>query len=131
MLHLQKKHLKLTFSIFLSITILIGSCSRVLTYITFKINQTEIAKTICVMRAAKNNTCQGHCALKKELKKQAENEQKHNSQLKEKNEIVYINSISKYTFTTKSYKYLTKPFYFHLIEKTETIVFPIFHPPSA
>ena len=35
----------------------------------FSFQQTEIAKTSCVKRNIKGNTCQGRCQLKKQLKK--------------------------------------------------------------
>lgn len=44
--------------------------------IAFKINQIEIAQTLCEKRAVKNNTCQGKCHLKQQLDKADQEETK-------------------------------------------------------
>ena len=41
-------------------------------FLAFKINQDDIAKTLCVNRAIKNSTCCGHCYLKEQVKQQSE-----------------------------------------------------------
>jgi hypothetical protein len=43
--------------------------ARVWSYIAFKINQNEIAATVCVQRNVAGNSCQGNCFLMKQLKK--------------------------------------------------------------
>jgi hypothetical protein len=45
-------------------------------YVSFKINQDNIAKALCVKKEVKNNGCQGKCHLKKQLEKSDEEEQK-------------------------------------------------------
>lgn len=100
-------------------------------YVTFKINQTEIAKTLCVLRAKKDNTCNGNCVLRAELKKQAENEKKHNSLIKEKSEIVYTNSNIDYDFSTYSNLEASKISTCYLSSKPKSKVFTVFHPPSV
>jgi hypothetical protein len=100
-------------------------------YATFKINQDEIAKTLCVLREQKNNTCNGNCVLKAELKKQAENEQKHSTLLKEKIESIYTITEIQYNFTVVKIAE-TKPIpSFCTIAKTKSILFTIFRPPIA
>jgi hypothetical protein len=123
--------LKLLFSIFLSITILLSSFSNAIVYVTFKINQTEIAKTLCVLRAKKDNTCNGNCVLRAELKKQAENEKKHDSLLKEKSEIVYTNSVIDYDFSTNMLEANPKTVNCYLSSKPKSRVFEVFHPPTV
>ena len=59
-------------------------------YVSFKINQDEISKTICVQRKVANNTCNGRCELRKSLKKFEDNERKMDNNLKEKYDLVYI-----------------------------------------
>jgi hypothetical protein len=59
-------------------------------YAKFKINQDEIAKTICIQRKIANNTCNGRCELRKSLKKFEDNERKMDNNLKEKSDLVYI-----------------------------------------
>jgi hypothetical protein len=69
---------------------LLPSFGNIIIYTKFKINQDEIAKTICVQRKVANNTCNGRCELRKTLKKFDENERKMDNNLKEKLELVYI-----------------------------------------
>lgn len=64
--------------------------SKMWIYVSFKINQDKIAKTLCVKKEVKNNGCQGKCHLKKQLDKADENEQKQApTNLKEKYEVLY------------------------------------------
>jgi hypothetical protein len=42
----------------------------------FRLNQEEISRTICIMRAVKDNSCKGRCQLKKQLKKIREAEKR-------------------------------------------------------
>lgn len=99
-------------------------------YATFKINQNEIAKTICVLRAIKDNSCNGNCVLRTELKKQAENEKKHDSLIKEKSEIVYTNVTADYDFSTFINLAYSKSSYCYLSAKPKSKVFAVFHPPT-
>ena len=45
-------------------------------YVSFKLNQASIAKTLCVQKDVKGNKCQGCCQLKKQLKKSDQAEQR-------------------------------------------------------
>ncbi|WP_281336308.1 hypothetical protein [Flavobacterium eburneipallidum] len=65
---------------------------NVVIYTNFKINQDEIAKTICIQRKMVNNSCNGRCDLQKSLKQFEDNEKKMDNLLKEKAELVYIQS---------------------------------------
>jgi hypothetical protein len=69
-------------------------------YVTFKINQDEIAKTICIQRKAANNTCNGRCDLRKSLKAFDDNEKKMDNNLKEKSDFVYIPNYIETIITT-------------------------------
>jgi len=69
-------------------------------YVTFKINQDEISKTICVQRKVANNTCNGRCELRKSLKKFEDNERKMDNNLKEKIDLVYISNHIETTIST-------------------------------
>lgn len=60
-------------------------------YVTFKINQDEISKTICIQKKLEFNTCNGRCELQKSYKKLEDNEKKLQNNLKEKTELVYTN----------------------------------------
>lgn len=97
---------------------------------TFKINQNEIAKTICVQRKVDNNTCQGHCALKKSLNKLDENERKMNTILKGKTELVYINPVFENNLTLSLDSNLNKLMVFNTSEKPISISTSTFRPPA-
>ena len=70
--------------------LLVPSFGSFFVYTSFKLNQEEISKTICVQRKMVFNTCNGRCELQKSLKKYADNEKKMQNNLKEKAEVVYI-----------------------------------------
>lgn len=99
-------------------------------FASFKINQDEIVKTICVQRKQVFNTCNGRCELQKSLKKYADNEKKMQDNLKEKSEIVYIQNtitaqyklIAPIERTTKNFAVLDK--------KPISVSIAAFHPPS-
>ncbi len=82
--------LKKLIIIFLSCMLLVPSFGSFFVYTSFKLNQEEISKTICVQRKMVFNTCNGRCELQKSLKKYADNEKKMQNNLKEKAEVVYI-----------------------------------------
>lgn len=79
--------------------IFLPSLGSMFVYASFKLNQQEIAKTICVQRKQIFNSCNGRCELQKSLKKYSDNEKQMQDSLKEKVEIVYIcNSEVNFTF---------------------------------
>ncbi|MCV9926440.1 hypothetical protein OIU83_02160 [Flavobacterium sp. LS1R49] len=82
--------MKQFFIIFLSCTLLIPSFGSFFVYTSFKLNQEEISKTICVQRKMVFNSCNGRCDLQKSLKKYADNEKRMQNNLKEKAEVIYI-----------------------------------------
>lgn len=90
--------MKRLFIIVLSILILSPSFGSLFVYASFKINQKEIAQTICVQRKSVFNTCNGRCELQKSIKKYADNERKMQDNLKEKSELVYVQSTSEVNF---------------------------------
>ena len=66
---------------------------------SFKINQDKIAKTLCVKKEIKNNSCQGKCHLKKQLDKADEEEQKQApTNIKEKVEVLYCQTQRPFDF---------------------------------
>jgi len=100
-------------------------------YTIFKINQNEIAKTLCVLKEQKNNTCNGNCVLKAELKKQAENEEKHSALLKEKTDSIYTITEIQYNFAVVNIAETTPIPSFCKIAETKSILFSIFRPPIS
>lgn len=97
--------------------------------ICFKINQDYIAKTLCEKKEEKENTCNGHCHLKKELKKVSETENDPNipTTYKEKIELVFIQP--EFTFSFFQIKINKPSFSFYMENETLTITHDIFHPP--
>lgn len=77
---------------------MLPSFGSLFVYGFFKMNQKEIAQTICVQRKMVFNTCNGRCELQKSLKKYDDNEKKMQNNLKEKTELVYILHTSNNTF---------------------------------
>lgn len=82
--------LKRSIIIILSILILSPSFGSLFVYASFKINQKEIAQTICVQRKLSYNSCNGRCELQKSIKKYSDNERKMQDSLKDKLELVYV-----------------------------------------
>ncbi|MBE8728197.1 hypothetical protein [Flavobacterium hungaricum] len=91
--------MKRLFIIVLSVLILSPSFGSLFVYASFKINQKEIAQTICVQRKSVFNTCNGRCELQKSIKKYADNERKMQDSLKDKLEVVYIQNNTEVNFT--------------------------------
>lgn len=111
--------------------LLLPSFGSFLVYTSFKLNQEEISKTICVQRKMIFNSCNGRCELQKSLKKYSDNEKKMQDNLKEKAEIVYIQNtitpdctfIAPVESETKRFTYCTK--------KPISVSNLTFHPPSC
>jgi hypothetical protein len=64
--------LKKIITIWLILLVFTQQFSKVWIYVSFKINQDEIAKNLCIKRNIENNTCQGCCHLKKQLEQDEE-----------------------------------------------------------
>jgi hypothetical protein len=109
--------------------LLLPSFGNVVVYLTFKVNQDEIAKTLCVKKEVKNNTCNGKCYLAKQLKKAAEKEKQESSNLIEKQELVYTQTTSEYHFTPIVTIEKTRMTVSRYCEKPKSVAFLIFHPP--
>ena len=92
-------------------------------------NQDYIAKMLCEKKEEMENTCNGHCHLKKELKKVSETEtdSKLPISYKEKIELVFIQP--EFTFTFYTLKTSKTSFSFYTESKIPTLTNRIFHPP--
>jgi hypothetical protein len=101
--------MKYLLAIFLALVIFLQPLYKGFIYVSFKINQDTIARTVCVKKEIKNNTCQGKCHLKKELNKADQKEQKQapNAQ-KEKFEVLFNNSLRNFSFIEKVALYSSK-----------------------
>ena len=100
-LHSKQRNLllKKLFTIFLSCMLLVPSFGSFVVYTSFKLNQDEIVKTICVQRKLVFNTCNGRCELQKSIKKYSDNERKMQDSLKDKLEVVYIQNDTEINLT--------------------------------
>ncbi len=114
----------------MTLTLLLNSFSNIIVYVSFKINQKEIAKTLCILRERKINNCNGNCVLRAELKKQAEKEDKQQNLLKEKNESVYTVTLNDFKFSTVTYKEINKVAVHYNSAKPNSVSFIHFHPPT-
>jgi len=121
--------LKLLYSIIISTLLLLPSFGNVVIYLTFKINQDEISKTLCIKKEVKNNSCNGKCYLAKQLKKAAEKEKQESSNVKEKQEVVYTQTASNYNFTPIITIEKTRMMVSRYCEKSKSVAVSIFHPP--
>jgi hypothetical protein len=103
--------------------------SNLAVVISFKINQDYISKTLCEKKEEKVNTCNGHCHLKKELKKVSETENESNLPIsyKEKMELVFIQP--EFTFSFYNFQSPKSSFSFYTESDIPTISNRIFHPP--
>jgi plasmid maintenance system antidote protein VapI len=109
---------------------LLPSFGNIIVYTKFKINQDEIAKTICIQRKVANNSCNGRCELRKTLKKFADNEKEMQNNLKEKVELVYIqNTMEQATSITLS-TFSAQKNYFLFDKKPISVVLSNFRPPT-
>ncbi len=122
--------MKSLFSIILSILLVLPTFGSFFVYTQFKINQDEIAKTICIQRANIYNACNGRCELQKSLKKFDDNEKKmNNTNLKEKSELVYTAEALDYNIAPEITIQKKKTSFPNFCKKTKWIAFSIFHPP--
>jgi hypothetical protein len=105
------------------------SLGNVFIYLNFKLHQEDIAKTLCIQREMKENKCNGHCFLANQLKKEAEKEKKETENLKEKKELVYVQTLSEnsVTFLKKTDK--NRALIWLTCDKPNSISLAIFRPP--
>jgi len=128
-LHFKIKSLKKYFIIILSSIILLPSFGNMVVYVSFKINQNEIAKTICIQRKVANNTCNGRCELRKSLKKFEDNERKMDHNLKEKIDLVYIQNYLETTISSRKNMESRKSLFSNFTKKPISVSNTTFHPP--
>ncbi|WP_254920970.1 hypothetical protein [Flavobacterium sp. ov086] len=116
--------------IFLSCMLLVPSFGSFFVYTSFKLNQEEISKTICVQRKMIFNSCNGRCELQKSLKKYADNEKKMQNNLKEKAEVVYIQSTITANFKLATPIQSKEKFFASFDNKPISVSNSTFRPPS-
>jgi hypothetical protein len=125
--------LKQVTTILLALLIFLQPFSKIWIVVSFKINQESIAKTLCVKKEIKGNTCQGKCHLKKQLDKADEEEQKQTpTAQKDKYEVLFChftksNDFLKYTDIYQCKLNSTYENSFH----TSSFITDIFRPPKT
>lgn len=110
--------------------LLVPSFGNFFVYTSFKLNQDEISKTICVQRKMLNNSCNGRCELQKSLKKYSDNEKKMQNNLKEKAEVVYIQNSVTANFKLIAPIQSKAKFFASFDTKPIAVSISTFHPPS-
>ncbi|WP_395047663.1 hypothetical protein [Flavobacterium sp.] len=120
--------MKFLFTILLSAVLLFPSFGNMMVYFTFKINQDEIIKTICIQRQLVNNTCNGSCELQKSLKK-LDSEKKSESSFKENFELVYTQFAPQYEFNSILFLEDKQQIFTLISNKPTSVSFAVFHPP--
>jgi hypothetical protein len=111
--------------------LLLPSFGSFFVYTSFKLNQEEISKTICVQRKMVFNSCNGRCELQKSLKKYADNEKKMQNNLKEKAEVVYIQNACTTNFKLVTPIESTAKLFASSDKKPISVSNSTFHPPSC
>lgn len=119
-------------AILLTCIILLQSFSSMMVYVSFKLNQDFISKTLCINRAKPKLHCNGKCQLMKKLKQVEKEEQKQLPQgLKEKLEVIYIQEITNFKFSTDFDATEKKLKYNHTNSQVYSKYhLDIFHPPQ-
>lgn len=110
--------------------LLVPSFGSFFVYTSFKLNQEEISKTICVQRKMVFNTCNGRCELQKSLKKYTDNEKRMQNNLKEKAELVYIQSTTFNNYKLKEPIESEAKLFASFDEKPISVSNATFRPPS-
>ncbi|MFL9829269.1 hypothetical protein ABS764_00255 [Flavobacterium sp. ST-87] len=124
--------MKSLFSIVLSILLLLPSFGSFFVYTSFKLNQDEIAKTICVQRKMINNSCNGRCELQKSLKKYEDNEKRMQNNLDSKVDLVFIqNTVVADDFKLIAFDFIIKPNFYTIEKQPVSVSLSSFRPPSV
>jgi len=123
--------LKKIVTILLATLILLQPFSKVWIYVSFKINQDRIAKTLCVQKEIKNNCCKGKCHLEKQLKEADKQEQKQlPMMLKEKYDVLYCQNFPKTILLNAHFKSSREKLIgFYHVSYSSSYIRDIFKPP--
>lgn len=124
--------MKSAIAIFMIFILMFSCINRLWILVDFSINQDFIAEVLCINKDKPVLACNGKCYLSKKLKEQEEKEKEQvPSSLKEKSEIVYINSFSSVVLpglSTSIISKLNSAYSFHSISNH---LDRIFRPPKV
>lgn len=124
--------LKNIVSILLALLILLQSFSKVWIFISFKIDQDYIAKTLCINRDKPEMLCSGKCVLKQRIKAEEENERKEIPQKckAQKEVFYYLNNFNWQIEPGSDRKSKAKKTYSHQNLCASAFLQSIFQPPD-
>ena len=125
----MKKRLQIFFSIFLLMSFSWQCAARSVIYLNFKLNQKELAATVCENKNKPKSCCAAKCQLEKELKKEDKRQSDSSSSIKDKTEKSELRT-GLITFVFSPALIIKQV----ILSKSGTlpdgIYFSIFHPPS-
>ncbi|MBW8685449.1 hypothetical protein [Chitinophaga rhizophila] len=116
------------FAIIILFGLLLQNFSQLVIMVKYKMDEAYIASVLCENRAMPEMHCNGKCYLKKQLKKD-EQQQQNGSTGKEKYEVSYINVLQEFSFepVAPSISLLVH----YQDPELHTPLISIFHPPQA
>ncbi len=126
----EKRNMRKILPLFVLVLILLQSFSKVGVYLSFRVNQTYIAKTLCINKAKPELRCNGKCYLAKKLKQAEEQEQKQNAS-KLPQLVLGFHPLPTFCFLRTSQLINPSLASFYLPSLVQTFPMGIFHPPQA
>jgi hypothetical protein len=125
-----KKSSQILFSILLLLSISWQCSAKTIIYFNFKINQKQLALTLCENKDKPKSCCEAKCVLDKEIKKEEKRESEIPNALKDKAEkSELISSLFTFSCFTNTLIQVVQSFYLEPIHfKIPQL---IFHPPKA
>lgn len=118
--------------IILSLFLLLPSIGNMMVYFSFKINQNEISKTLCIQKEAKYNTCNGRCVLDLRLKSLEDKQEKNEIIFKKIASIEYVEILPSFEFENALISnFKTDDFPIVADKLTSNFIIEILHPPAV
>lgn len=121
--------MKYLFVILVGTGIILHSFSTMIILINFQLNKEYISKNLCVQKAIKNNHCNGHCHLKKQLQEEEKKDQVPANLKDLKDFQIFCQTNSTFQFNDISELNKTFTPFKSLISTPPS--FSIFHPPKV
>lgn len=118
-------------AILLIFLVILQPCSKFWIFVSFKLNQDYITKTLCIKKEVKNNCCRGKCHLEKALKYATNSNRQTQFNLNNRYKLLNFNIISNTILSLSDYKLTSKKIissYYNLY--SYSFCFEIFRPPK-
>jgi hypothetical protein len=118
-------------SVLLALLIFLSFHKDAVIYLSFKLNQSYIAKNLCVKKSEVHNTCCGKCYLKKQLTKDQDQEKNKTIPISENKTEPLFNAFHKIQCNYGNY-FIVRKNTLLTNDPISTWLFPsgIFHPPK-